>query len=207
LVIALLLNTALPLRGFFRGAVFIIWIVPMMVVSLLWMIIYNSEFGILNHVLKSIGVIRNYIFWLGKPWPAKFSIIITHGWRGIPFFMVMILAALQTIPREIVDAGRIDGAGALQRFFYITIPYIKHILLLACLLSIVRLFQDITLIYILTLGGPMNATTTLSVYVYKQAFQSFQIAKAAAIGVTWLIVLFVLASFYVRLVTRGEFRK
>jgi len=207
LTIALLLNTSLPLRGFFRGSVFIIWIVPMMVVSLLWMIIYNSEFGILNYILKSIGIIEDYISWLGRPWPAKFSIIITHGWRGIPFFMVMILAALQTIPQDIVDAGKIDGAGALQRFIYITIPYINHILLLACLLSVVRLFQDITLIYILTLGGPMNSTTTLSVYVYKQAFQSYQVAKAAAIGLTWLILLFILAGFYVRLVTRSEFRK
>jgi ABC-type sugar transport system permease subunit len=119
----------------------------------------------------------------------------------------MILAALQTIPGDIVDASKIDGAGAFQRFVYITIPYIRHILLLSCLLSIVRLFQDITLIYILTLGGPKNATTTLSVYVYKQAFQSFQMAKAAAIGVTWLLFLLLLAVFYVRLVTRGEFRK
>jgi len=207
LVVALLLNAAVPLRGFFRGAVFIIWIIPMMVVALLWMIIYNSEFGILNHILSSLGLIREYVAWLGRVWPAKFAIILTHGWRGVPFFMVMILAALQTIPRDIVDASKIDGAGALQRFAYITIPYIKHILLLACLLSIVRLFQDITLIYILTSGGPKNATTTLSVYVYKQAFQSFQMARAAAVGVTWLIFLMVLAMFYVRLVTRGEFRK
>jgi multiple sugar transport system permease protein len=206
LVVALLLNAAVPLRSFFRGAVFIIWIIPMMVVSLLWMIIYNSEFGILNHILKSLGLVREYVTWLGRPWPARSAIIITHGWRGVPFFMVMILAALQTIPTDIVDASKIDGAGAFQRFVYITIPYIRHILLLSCLLSVVRLFQDITLIYILTLGGPKNATTTLSVYVYKQAFQSFQMAKAAAIGVTWLIFLLVLAVFYVRLVTRGEFR-
>ncbi len=207
LIVALLLNNKIPGRGFFRGLIFIIWIVPMMVVSLLWMIIYNSEFGVLNHILQSFGLIDEYIAWLGRPVPAKFSIILTHGWRGVPFFMVMILAALQTIPNDIVDAGKIDGANSFQRFIYITIPYIRHILLLSCLLSIVRLFQDITLIYILTQGGPMNATMTLSVYVYKVAFDGMAMAKAAAIGVTWLIFLFILAIFYVRIVTKTEFRK
>ncbi len=207
LVVALLLNTEVPLRGLFRSAVFIIWIIPMIVVSLLWMVMYNSEFGILNYLLKRLGLIDQYINWLGQPWPAQAAHIITHAWRGVPFFMVMILAALQTIPADIVDAARIDGAGSLQRFRVITVPFIRHIVLLSCLLSVVRLFQDITLTFILTNGGPVYATTTLGVHVYKEAFVSFQMGRSAAIGVTWLLFLILLAVAYVRMVTRTEFRK
>lgn len=207
LIVALLLNTRLPLRGLFRSAVFVIWIIPMMVVSLLWMVIYNSEFGILNFLLARLGLIGERIYWLGRPWPARFSLIITYGWRGVPFFMVMILDALQTIPGDIIDAAKIDGANAVQRFRVITIPYIRHIILLSCLLSAVRLFQDITLIYILTNGGPVYATTTLGLHVYKQAFTGFQMGRAAAIGITWMLFLLILAVFYIRTVTRTEFRK
>lgn len=207
LAVALLLNTEVPLRGVFRSSVFIIWIIPMIVVSLLWMVMYNSEFGILSYLLKRLGLAGRYINWLGRPWPAQAAHIITHGWRGVPFFMVMILAALQTIPADIVDAARIDGAGTVQRFLVITVPFIRHIALLSCLLSVVRLFQDITLTLILTQGGPIYATTTLGVHVYKEAFVTFQMGRAAAIGVTWLLFLILLAAVYVRMVTRTEFRK
>jgi len=207
MAIALLLNKKLPFRGLFRSGVFIIWIIPMIVVSLLWMILYNSEFGMFNFVLKQTGLIEKFIPWLGKPWPSRFAIIIAYGWRGVPFFMIMILSGLQTIPGDIMDAAKIDGANAVQRFFMIVIPFIKHIVFLSCLLSIVRLFQDITLIYILTNGGPVYATTTFGLHVYKEAFNSFQMGRAASIGVTWLLFLMVLSVFYVRMVTRNEFRK
>lgn len=207
MIVALLLNAAIPLRGMFRSMIFVIWIIPMMVVSLLWMIIFNSEFGIFNFILNKMGIINNFVSWLGRPWPAKFAIIIVQGWRGIPFFMVMILAGLQTIPLDIVDAATIDGAGSLRRYFVITIPYIKQIVLLSSLLSVVRLFQDITLIYILTGGGPVYSTTTLGVQVYKEAFNTFQMGRASAIGVTWLAFLLILSVFYVRMVTKNEFRK
>jgi multiple sugar transport system permease protein len=207
LAVALLLNKRIPFRGVFRSSVFLIWIVPMIVVSLLWLIIFNSEFGILNYVLKSMGIVDNYVDWLGKTWPAKFALIMVYGWRGVPYFMVMILAGLQTVPTTITDAATIDGANSFQRFFIIILPFIKHILILAALLSTVRLFQDITLIFILTSGGPVYSTTTLAIHVYKLAFDSFQMGKAASIGVTWLILLFFLAIFYVRMVTQNEFRK
>ena len=207
MAVALLLNTRVPLRGAFRSSVFIIWIIPQIVISLLWLIMYNSEYGILNYVLKGIGVIDEYVVWLGRPWPARIAHIITHGWRGVPFFMVMILAALQTIPTDIVDAARIDGAGSFQRFRVITVPFIRHIVGLSVLLSVVRLFQDITLTTILTQGGPVYATTTLGIYVYKEAFIGFQMGRASAIGVTWLVFLILLAAVYVRMVTTTEFRK
>ena len=179
----------------------------MIVISLLAMIIFNTEYGILNFTLKSIGFLDKNLAWLGRPWASKFALIFAYGWRGIPFFMVMILAALQTIPKDIIEAAAIDGANSIKRFMVITFPYIRHILILSCLLSVVRLFQDITLIFILTKGGPLYATTTLAVHVYKEAFEKFQMGRAAAIGVTWLIFLLFISRFYIKMVLKDEFRK
>jgi multiple sugar transport system permease protein len=204
LFFALLLNRKIKGRNFYRGLLFSIWIVPEIVVALLWMIIYNSDFGILNYVLSSIGIIKNPIKWLAFPTSARYALIIVYAWRGIPFFMVMILAALQTVPTTIVEAATIDGAHAVQRFFAITVPYIRDILLLSCLLSVVRLFQDVTQILTLTNGGPVNATTTLAIDVYKKAFTRYQMGEAAAVGVTWLLFLMIFATYYIHLVTKRE---
>ena len=204
---ALLLNRKILFRQFFRGLVFVIWIIPMVIVALLWMIIYNGDFGILNFILRKVTLLGEgkIIRWLGHVWYSKFAMIITYGWRGIPFFMVMSLAAMQTIPGDIVDSATIDGANSVQRFHLIILPFIKNILLLSGLLSIVRLFQDITLMFVQTQGGPLYSTTTLALHVYKEAFVSLQMSKAAAIGVTWLVFLFVLAFFYVRMIAKSEF--
>ncbi len=207
LSLALALNRRIPLQGAFRSLVLVIWIVPDIVVALLWMIVFNADFGILNFVLKKIGIIGNFVTWLGRPIPAKIALIMVYSWRGTPFFMVMLLAALQTVPRSVLDAATIDGANAIQRFRIIVVPFIRDIIILSCLLSTVRLFQDITQIFILTNGGPINSTTTLAIHVYKQAFNAFDIGNAASIGVTWLLLLLVFAFFYIKLVTRGEFQR
>lgn len=204
LFFALILNRKLKGRNIYRGLLFSIWIVPEIVVALLWMIMYNSDFGIINYVLTTVGVIESPIQWLAFPTSARFALIIVYSWRGIPFFMVMILAALQTVPTTIVEAATIDGANAVQRFFSITIPYIRDILLLSCLLSIVRLFQDVTQILTLTNGGPVNSTTTLAIDVYKKAFTRYQMGEAAAVGVTWLLFLMIFATYYIHLVTKRE---
>jgi multiple sugar transport system permease protein len=205
--LALLLNKQFPLRGVFRSGIFFIWIMPEIVAAMLWMIILNSEFGILNFVLERLGIIDEFIMWRGRPVEAKISLIMVYAWRGTPLFMVMILAALQTVPKHILDASKIDGANSFQRFFIIVIPFIKHIIVLTCLLSTFRLFQDVTIIYNLTNGGPVYSTTNLAVHVYKTAFTTMQMSRAATVGVTWLVFLFALAVVYIRIITRGEFRK
>lgn len=205
LSLALILNMNIYFRSFFRSAIFTIWIVPIMVISLLWMIIFNADFGILNYVLLQLGIIEDKIMWLGQKWPARFALIITYGWWGIPYYMVMMLAALQTIPKEIVEASIIDGAGPFRRFCRITLPYISPILLLCCLISTIRLFQDVTAIYTLTSGGPVNATTTLAMKVYVEAFRKFQMGSAASVGVTWMVLLLILANQYLKLVIKKEF--
>jgi len=203
MTLALLLNQHIPFREGFRALVFVIWVLPMIVVSLLWLVSFNSDFGIVNALLRRLGIIDENISWFASPMGARATIVLAFAWRGTPFFMVMILAGLQTIPTSLTEAGMIDGASAPQRFWRITLPNIMDIVILAALLSTVRIFQNITFIYTLTGGGPLNATTTLAIDVYRKAFVSFRMGDAAAVGVTWLFFLALIASVYLRRVTRN----
>jgi multiple sugar transport system permease protein len=203
-LLALLLNSKIPMQSTFRSLVFVIWIIPEIVAALLFVIIYNTDFGILNHLLLAMNVIDKPVNWLGTPQAAKAALIIVYGWRGIPFHMVMLLAALQTVPQELNEAATIDGAGTFRRFMTVTVPSISHIMVLCWLLSIVRAFQDVTQIMTLTKGGPINSTTTLAIHVYNTAFTGMNMGKAAAIGVTWMVFLLLLSIVYVRIVKHSE---
>ena len=201
---ALLLNSQIHFQGVLRSLVFVIWIIPEIVVALLFVILYNSDFGIINYILQALHIVDGPIRWLGEPLPAKLSLIFVYGWRGIPFHMIMLLAALQTVPNELQEAAIIDGAGTIKRFFSVTIPSISHIIILCWLLSVVRAFQDVTQIMTLTKGGPIHSTTTLALHVYNTAFTSFDMGKASAIGVTWMLFLLLLSVFYIRTISRED---
>lgn len=198
LILALLLDSDLPGKDVFRSAIFIIWIIPMMVVSLLFFVLFNTEYGIINHLLRSLRVIPDNIAWFGRIWPARISLMVAYAWRGIPFFMVLLLAALQTVPTELVEAARIDGASSVQVFRFVKVPFIAPIGLLACLLSSFSLFQDITATFVMTNGGPVYSTTTVGLFIYKESFQNFRMGQAAAVGSVWLVFLAILAVIYVR---------
>jgi multiple sugar transport system permease protein len=201
---ALLLNAKIRMQGLFRGFITIIWIIPEIVTALLFVILYNKDFGIFNYLLTSLQLVKEPVSWLGEPVPAKLALIFVYGWRGVPFHMVMLLAALQTVPHELEEAAIIDGANRIKRFLAVTIPSISHIIALCWLLSIVRAFQDVTQIMTLTKGGPIHSTTTLAIHVYNTAFTSFDMGKAAAVGVTWMLFLIILSIFYIRIISKGE---
>lgn len=203
LVLALLVDSKIPGEKIFRSTIFIIWIIPMMVVTLLFFVIFNTEYGIFNHLMNRLHLISRNVAWLGERWPARIALIITYSWRGIPFFMVLLLAALQTVPQELVEAARIDGARDWHLFRFITIPFIMPIAVLACLLSSIALFQDITATFIMTNGGPVYATTTVGLFIYKEAFQNFQMGQASAVGTIWLFFMVLLAFLYVKVVSRN----
>lgn len=204
LVLALLLNRDIIGRRFFRGTILMIWIVPWVVVSFLWSYMFNADYGLFNYLLSRLGIISEFLPWFAQPNLAKSSILIVYTWRSIPFMMIMLLAGLQTIPDDVIDAAQIDGAGPIARFRWVTIPYLKQILIIVFLLQVIRLFQEFTLIYILTGGGPIYATTSLSIHVYKTAFEFFQMGTASSIGVIWLIFLIIFAFLYIRIITKKE---
>lgn len=196
---ALVLNQDLAQRNLFRGLLLMPWIVPTVVAALLWKWIFNQQYGIFNYVLHSLGLISSFKAWIGDPSLALFSVTLANIWKGFPFHMIVLLAALQTIPPEIVEAAIIDGATALQRFRYVVLPYLRYIIMIDLLISIIWTFQSFTTIWTMTEGGPVTATTTLAISIYRTAFQAFDIGMGAAIGTIWLVAMLIFSVAFVRL--------
>lgn len=196
---ALVLNQDLAQRNLFRGLLLMPWIVPTVVAALLWKWIFNQQYGIFNYVLHSLGLIPSFKAWIGDPSLALFSVTLANIWKGFPFHMIVLLAALQTIPPDIVEAAIIDGATALQRFRYVVLPYLRYIIMIDLLISIIWTFQSFTTIWTMTEGGPVTATTTLAISIYRTAFQAFDIGMGAAIGTLWLVAMLIFSVLFVRL--------
>ncbi|MEO1018428.1 MAG: sugar ABC transporter permease [Pseudomonadota bacterium] len=200
--LALLLNSGIRGANLMRTGVFQVWIVPWVAVAILWGWIFNADYGVLNYLMQTAGLIDEPLQWLNDPHLAQFSIVVGFTWRLIPFMMVVSLAAIQTIPRDLNDAAAVDGAGAWHRLRFITLPLVRNVLVVAGLLWGFRLFQEITLPWILTQGGPINATTTLSLFTYKIAFQQWDFGLASAAGTMWLLILVIFSVAYIRLMVR-----
>lgn len=196
---ALMLNSKLRGTGMFRTAVFQVWIVPWIAVTILWGWLFNADFGIVNFTLQNLGLLEEPVNWLADPTLAQIVVILGFGWRTVPFMMVVSLAALEGIPEELLEAAAIDGASYLKRLYFVIIPLVRNVMLTVGLLQAVRMFQEITLLWVLTQGGPVNATTTLSLYTFKLAFQRWDFGMASAVGTLWLIFITLFALVYMRM--------
>lgn len=195
--IALILNSSIPGRGLLRSLFLLPWLIPAVVVSFLWMWIFNANYGVLNGFLRETGLISENINWLGHPQRAMLAVIVAKAWNSFPWIAVMLLAGLQTIPHELNEAAAIDGAGRLHTFRHITLPQLSGVIGTVLLLSFIWNFQHFESIYVMTSGGPSKATTTFSVAVYKTAFQKFDLGEAGAIGILWMGLLSVIVGIYV----------
>lgn len=198
--IALLLNEPIPLRGLFRGLILVPWVVPSVVAALVWRWVYAGDYGILNHMLRQVGLIQRPLEWLSTPDLAMAAVIAVGVWKWTPFMAVVLLAGLQSVPQERYEAAEVDGASIFQRFWFITLPHIRNLSVIATLLSFIWTFNHFDIVYVMTKGGPANATHLLSTYSYLSAFSYFNIGYGAAMGVVMLAVLTVLAVFYLRFV-------
>lgn len=196
LIVALLLDSGVRHVGFFRAAVFQVWVVPWIVIAILWGWLFNDEWGIVNYGLRSIGVIDGPLPWLFEPHLAPWVVIFAYSWRAVPFVMVIALAALQGIPREIQEAAEIDGAGYFNRLRHILLPLLRNIVLVAALLEAVRFLQEVTIPLVLTQGGPIGSTNVLSLFTYKAAFSEWDFGLASAAGTVWLLFVLVFAGLY-----------
>jgi multiple sugar transport system permease protein len=203
---ALVLNENLPFRNFFRGIALIPWVVPGVVVALLTLYMFNSQVGVIDYVLVQLGVTERFVDWFGSTRNALWAIILANIWNQTPFYMLMVLAGLQTVPEDEYDAAKVDGANVLQRFRYVTLPNIRGVLAIVIALQVIWNFNNFDLIWATTEGGPVNATTTLTVHVYRMAFKSLDLGYAAAIGVVMLVALLVFSVFYVRAMEGGKER-
>lgn len=202
--LALALNTGIRGRKVFRGVLLVPWLVPGVVVSFLWMWIFNANYGVLNGVLESVGLMDSPQAWLADPGQAMAAVVIAKTWQTFPWMMVMLLAGLQTVPVELHEAAEVDGAGAVRRFFSITVPHLKGIIGIVMLLEFIWNFQHFDIIYVMTGGGPAGATQTFATAVYQTAFQGFDLGRAGAIGLLWMLILLVFVVIYVRYSERGD---
>ena len=196
--LALALNENIPFKNFFRGIALIPWVLPGVVVGLLALYVFNSQVGIVNYVLDQLGITDGFMNWFGSTSNALWAVILLNIWNQTPFYMLMILAGLQTVPGDEYDAAKVDGASAFQRFRYVTLPNIKGVITIVIALQVfwcVNLFDPI---WMTTQGGPVNATTTLTIYVYRQAFENLNIGYASAIGVVTLVALLAFSVFFIR---------
>ena len=196
--VALVLNGPIRGRGFWRGAFLLPWLVPSVIVSFLWLWIFNANYGVLNGILRNVGLIDSNIAWLSNGASAMTAVIIAKTWQTFPWIAIMILAALQTIPPELYEAASIAGANRWQLFRYVTMPHLRGVSSIVILLSLIWNFQHFETIYVMTQGGPAKATTTFSVAVYQTAFQAFDLGRAGALGILWMVLLSLVVVVYLR---------
>jgi multiple sugar transport system permease protein len=195
---ALLLNQRFRGRTLARTLAVLPWAVPPVVAVNIWWWILDPSFGLLNWVLLKLGVIAQPVNWITQPGPAMASVSLVTIWKGYPFFAVMILAGLQAIPQDLYDAVAVDGGGRMGAFLHITLPALRGVLSLATLLSVLWVFREFTIIWVLTSGGPIRATETLAIMTYREAFANFRMGFAAAIGVVTLVISTVASIFFIR---------
>lgn len=191
--IALLLNSKIRGRAVFRGMMLIPWTIPSVVVALVWRWMLQQQYGIINYLLMKAGITDGMVLtWTMDSTLAMASIVIACVWKQLPYMTVMILAGLQSVDQTLIEAACIDGGNPVQRFWHIILPSIRPVLFTSVWLAITQNFQQFTVINNMTGGGPVDATTTLSIAAYKAAFQSYNFGESAAIGVIWMVFLFIL---------------
>jgi multiple sugar transport system permease protein len=203
-ILALLMRTPFKGRGLFAGLVFYPWAVSGFAIGLIWSWLLNGQFGIVNDILMKLGIIHTGINFLSTTNMAMFSVILVNVWYGIPFFAIMILAALQSIPDSLYEAASIDGAGYFTKLFKITIPYIRPTLINTILLRIIWVMNFPDIIYGMTRGGPAGSTEILSVKMINTVFYESDYSKAAAYGVIIVSVLLAYTIMYLRLTSTKE---
>jgi multiple sugar transport system permease protein len=174
------------------------WAVPAVVVAFLFRFMYLQDGGIINAVLQRAGLIGAPVPWLNDAHLALPSVMVTNIWTMIPFFFLLLTAALAAIPNEVIEAARVDRARTFGMVFHIKLPFLRNALLISSLLMVISNVNDFAKVWAMTEGGPGYATTTLVVYVYRLAFGDFNFGYASAIGVVWLALLLVFAGFYLR---------
>lgn len=183
LLVALLLSQAFPGRRWMRSLILLPWAVPGVIVSILFLWLLDTTYGVVNALLRDAGLIASDIRWLTRPENAMVGVVIPTIWKAFPFFALTLLAALQSIPESLYEAAKVDGAGALARFRHVTWPGIRGSAVLAAILQTLWVLREFDIIFAMTGGGPVGATETLSLLVYNEAFGNFRMGNASALGV------------------------
>ena len=203
-LVGLLLNQKFRGRALVRSIVILPWALPTIVNAMLWRLIYNPEYGSLNAFLTEIGLLDQYRSWLGDPHIVMNMVILADVWKNYAIVALVVLAALQTIPNELYEAMRIDGAGVWSRFWRLTVPGILGPLTVAMVLRLIDAFRVFDIIFVMTRGGPADATKTLSFFVYQESFAFLRAGSGASYAVLVAIMSAILIAAYIFLLKRQD---
>ena len=202
--LALLLKKPFAGRGIYSGLVFYTWALSGFAIGLIWSWLFNGQFGLFNDILIRLSIIDSPLGFLSTPKLAMISIIITNIWYGVPFFGIMLLAALQSVPNELYEASTLDGCGAVKQLFYVTIPYIKPTIVSTILLRTMWIVNYPDIIYAMTNGGPVNSTNILATQMINEVFKQYDYGQGSAFGVVIMLILFIYSVIYLRLTKSSE---
>lgn len=200
---ALLLNQEFKGRTLLRALMILPWALPTVVNATLWRLIYNPEYGALNALLTQVGLLDAYRSWLGEPGTAMAALIIADCWKNFPLVALIALAALQAVPRDIMAASMVDGAGAWARFRFVLLPYLAGPLMVALVLRTIEAFKVFDIIWVMTRGGPANSTRTLSILVYQEAFSFQRAGSGASLALIVTLLVTLLAVAYAMLIRKS----
>jgi multiple sugar transport system permease protein len=204
---ALLLNQRLPGQGLMRSLVLLPWVLPGVVAAILWRFMYDPQLGLVNSVLLSLGLVDHGVAWLADPSIAMGSAILAAVWKGFPFSCIVYLAALQTVDQEQVEAATIDGAGPVRRLFDVVLPGMRDVVVINFILTTILTFNYFDMIWVLTRGGPQNATHIFPTKIYELGFGQFRFGEAAVHGVFSILVLALMVTLYFIVQARGRQRR
>lgn len=193
-------TTARPVRALSL----IPWMVPITITALMFKFMFSTDVGLINHILRELGLIQNNIDWLTSPNTAMFALIVANVWIGIPFNMILISTGLTTIPGDLYESAAIDGASKIQQFGKITLPMLRPTIKSVLILGFIYTFKVFDLVYVMTGGGPVNSTQMLSTYSYKLSFNLFRYSDGAAVSNILFLILIVVSIFYVKFAYSNE---
>ena len=199
MVIALVINRWFPGRGMVRAAVLIPWALTTVVAAKMWQLIYQAEYGLLNRILNDLGIIDGYKPWIASPDFAIWAMIGADVWKTTPFVALLLLAGLQLIPGDLHEASAIDGAGAWQTFWRVTLPLLKPTILVALLFRIIDAARMFDLPFVLTGGGPGFQTETLTLYTYRTLFQNLSFGMGSALAVSIFLIVLMVSFVFIKI--------
>lgn len=197
---AILLNQQFPGRSLVRSVALIPWVIPGIVAATTWAWMFHTEFGIINYMLTSAGVVAKPIGWLTNKDTVMPVLIAINVWKLFPFVAIMVLAGLQAIPADLYEAAKVDGASFWDEVWHVTLPQVRPVIVAVTLLLVIWGLNSITLIYAITGGGPANRTMITPIQIFHLAFDSFQFNQAAALSVVFFAVAIVIVAVYVRVI-------
>jgi multiple sugar transport system permease protein len=204
LAIALLLDSEVKGAGWLVIATVLPWAIPEIVNALMWQWIYNPSYGALNGLLQASGLITDYQAWLSTPLSAMNAVIFAYSWKLVPFVVIILYAGLRSIPAELYESAAIDGAGLVAQFRFVTLPLLAPAVAVAVLFCVVWSMRAFDIVYLLTKGGPGEATTVLSYFVFSKAFDFGDLGAAAAVACLLALLTFALTCLYIRVLPKGS---